>query len=86
MPWSNERKRETRHRILDAAARCFTQRGYDAVSIDEVMADAGLTRVPFTPTSTANHRSTPMPFVMRPDVGPLSSSSSKVEKRVSMPI
>lgn len=47
MPWSNERKRETRHRILDAAARCFTQRGYDAVSIDEVMADAGLTRGAF---------------------------------------
>lgn len=47
MPWSRERKHETRTRILDAAARCFTRKGYDAVSIDEVMAAAGLTRGAF---------------------------------------
>jgi len=44
MPRNAERKRASRQRILEAAATCFTRRGFDAVSIDEVMAVAGMTR------------------------------------------
>lgn len=47
MPWSQDRKQASRERILEAAARCFTQHGFDAVSIDAVMASAGMTRGAF---------------------------------------
>nr|WP_300315219.1 TetR family transcriptional regulator [Halomonas sp.] len=47
MPWHIEHKQESRERILDAAARCFTQRGFDGVRIDDIMAAAGLTRGAF---------------------------------------
>ncbi len=47
MPHPADRKRRSRERILAAAHRLFTARGYDAVSIDEVMAEAGLTRGAF---------------------------------------
>ncbi len=40
---SNGRKEETRQRILDAAGRLFRGRGIDAVGVDAVMHDAGLT-------------------------------------------
>lgn len=47
MPWPEQRNEQTRERILDSAARLFSLRGFDAVGIDELMADAGLTRGAF---------------------------------------
>ncbi|ALM51106.1 TetR/AcrR family transcriptional regulator [Halomonas huangheensis] len=47
MPWNAQHKETSRARILDAAAGCFTSRGFDAVSIDEVMSQAGMTRGAF---------------------------------------
>ena len=47
MPWPEQRNDQTRERILDSAARLFSLRGFDAVGIDELMADAGLTRGAF---------------------------------------
>ena len=47
MPWNNEHKTKSRDKILEAAACLFTQKGYDAVSIDDVMRNAGLTRGAF---------------------------------------
>jgi AcrR family transcriptional regulator len=44
MGYSKEHSEATRRRILDSAARLFRSRGYDAASIDEIMAGAGLTR------------------------------------------
>jgi TetR/AcrR family transcriptional repressor of nem operon len=43
MPWSKEHKRETRERIVQAAADAFRERGIDAVGVAEVMKRAGLT-------------------------------------------
>lgn len=47
MPYTVEHKQKSRERILDSASRLFSRRGYDAVSIDELMEDAGLTRGAF---------------------------------------
>lgn len=44
MGYSAEHTRQTRKRILDAAGRLFRQRGYAGARIDEIMAEAGLTR------------------------------------------
>jgi len=44
MGYTKQHTRATRERILDSAARLFRGRGYDAASIDEIMAGAGLTR------------------------------------------
>ncbi|MEO1203935.1 MAG: helix-turn-helix domain-containing protein [Pseudomonadota bacterium] len=44
MPYTPEHAQRTRARIIEAARRSFNRRGYLAVSIDDVMADAGLTR------------------------------------------
>jgi len=44
MPYSPERKRDTRERILESARRLFNKNGFSEVSIDEVMENAGLTR------------------------------------------
>ena len=44
MPLTKEHKAETRKKIVDGARRLFKTRGYDRVSIDDIMADAGLTR------------------------------------------
>lgn len=44
MPYSPEHSRQVRARILRCARQLFTQRGFSEVSIDEVMAKAGLTR------------------------------------------
>lgn len=44
MPYSPEHKVETRARIVNCARRLFNRRGFTEVSIDEIMADAGLTR------------------------------------------
>jgi TetR/AcrR family transcriptional regulator, transcriptional repressor for nem operon len=47
MAWPSERKYQTRERMLQSAAQLFTQRGYDTVGINDVMAHAGLTRGAF---------------------------------------
>lgn len=47
MPWDAEHKEQTRERIVDAAARLFTQEGFDRVTIDDVMREASLTRGAF---------------------------------------
>jgi TetR/AcrR family transcriptional repressor of nem operon len=44
MPYVPEHKAETRARILDSARRLFNRNGLTAISIDEIMAGAGLTR------------------------------------------
>lgn len=44
MPYTAEHKRQTRDRIVESARKLFNQRGFVEVSIDDVMADAGLTR------------------------------------------
>jgi TetR/AcrR family transcriptional regulator, transcriptional repressor for nem operon len=44
MPYVPERKAETRSRILEVARRLFNRNGMTAISIDEIMAAAGLTR------------------------------------------
>jgi AcrR family transcriptional regulator len=44
MPYVPEHKAETRLRILDSARRLFNRNGLTAISIDEIMAGAGLTR------------------------------------------
>ena len=43
MPWSKEHKRETRERIVRAAADAFRERGIDGVGVADVMKQAGLT-------------------------------------------
>lgn len=47
MPYTKEHKERSRERILQSAARLFPRFGYDAVSIDQLMKDAGLTRGAF---------------------------------------
>ncbi len=47
MPYTKEHKDRSRERILQSAARLFPRFGYDAVSIDQLMQDAGLTRGAF---------------------------------------
>lgn len=44
MPYAAEHKPQTRKRILDSARRLFNRRGLTEISIDEIMAGAGLTR------------------------------------------
>ncbi len=44
MPYTREHKRRTRQRILASAFALFSRRGFDNVSIDELMEHAGLTR------------------------------------------
>lgn len=44
MPYRPEHKVETRKRIVSSARKLFNRRGLSDVSIDEIMADAGLTR------------------------------------------
>jgi TetR/AcrR family transcriptional repressor of nem operon len=44
MPYSAEHKRETRERIVKSARRLFNGKGFAEVTIDEIMAHAGLTR------------------------------------------
>lgn len=43
MPWPKEHKRNTRGRIIEAAAAAFRQRGIAEVSVGDVMREAGLT-------------------------------------------
>jgi AcrR family transcriptional regulator len=44
MPYSSEHKAQTRARIVEAARKLFNRHGFEQVSIDRIMADAGLTR------------------------------------------
>jgi AcrR family transcriptional regulator len=44
MPYTAEHKQQTRTRIVDCARELFNRRGFAEVSIDEIMARAGLTR------------------------------------------
>ena len=44
MGYSKEHTAATRARILESAGRLFRRHGYQAAGIDEIMADAGLTR------------------------------------------
>ena len=44
MPYTKEHKQRTREKIVDSARRLFNRHGFTGVSIDEIMADAGLTR------------------------------------------
>ena len=47
MAWQAEHKNTTRQRILSSAAKLFALNGYEEISINQVMADAGLTRGAF---------------------------------------
>jgi len=47
MAWQAEHKNTTRQRILSSAAKLFALHGYEEVSINQVMAEAGLTRGAF---------------------------------------
>ncbi len=47
MPYSREHKKATRQKILNSAIRLFSSKGFDQVSIDSLMLDAGLTRGAF---------------------------------------
>jgi AcrR family transcriptional regulator len=44
MPLSKEHKAKTRETILAAASQMFREHGFDGVSIEDIMAKAGLTR------------------------------------------
>ncbi|HEX7732226.1 MAG TPA: TetR/AcrR family transcriptional regulator [Rhodanobacter sp.] len=44
MPYTPEHKQRTRARIVECARMLFNRKGFTAVSIDEIMAGAGLTR------------------------------------------
>ena len=47
MSYPTKHRPMTRQRIIRSARRLFNRHGFDAVSIDDVMADAGLTRGSF---------------------------------------
>ena len=47
MPYSAAHKPQTRQRIIVSAAKLFSHAGFENVSIDQIMADAGLTRGAF---------------------------------------
>jgi TetR/AcrR family transcriptional regulator, transcriptional repressor for nem operon len=47
MSYPTKHRPTTRQRIIRSARRLFNRHGFDAVSIDDVMADAGLTRGSF---------------------------------------
>ena len=47
MPYPPQHREQVRERIIQSAGKLFNHRGFIAVSIDEVMAAAGLTRGSF---------------------------------------
>ncbi len=47
MPWAPEHKEQTRSKILTSASQLFTHHGFEKVSIDQVMQNAGMTRGAF---------------------------------------
>jgi TetR/AcrR family transcriptional repressor of nem operon len=44
MPYPTGHRERVRERIVDSARRLFNQNGFEGVSVDSIMADAGLTR------------------------------------------
>ena len=44
MPYTSEHKARTRERIVESARKLFNRHGFEQVSIDTVMSEAGLTR------------------------------------------
>ncbi len=44
MPYSNDHKARTRARIVESARKLFNRHGFEQVSIDRIMSEAGLTR------------------------------------------
>src|SRR5215475_12442013 len=44
MPYTPQHKQQTRERIVRSARRLFNRKGFAGVTIDEIMAEAGLTR------------------------------------------
>jgi TetR/AcrR family transcriptional repressor of nem operon len=44
MPYTAQHKARTRERIIESARRLFNRRGFERVTIDDVMAEASLTR------------------------------------------
>ncbi len=44
MPYSKEHKEKTREKILESAYALFSTRGFDAVTVNDVMEDCSLTR------------------------------------------
>jgi AcrR family transcriptional regulator len=44
MPYTSEHKTRTRDKIVDSARRLFNRHGFEQVSIDRIMQEAGLTR------------------------------------------
>ena len=47
MPLSAEHKKQSKQKILKSAFSLFTEHGFDNVSIDQIMGDAGMTRGAF---------------------------------------
>jgi AcrR family transcriptional regulator len=47
MPYSSEHRERVREKIVRSARRLFNRHGFNAVAIDDLMADAGLTRGSF---------------------------------------
>jgi TetR/AcrR family transcriptional regulator, transcriptional repressor for nem operon len=47
MPYSSEHRERVREKIVQSARRLFNRHGFNAVAIDDLMADAGLTRGSF---------------------------------------
>lgn len=47
MPVSRKRHERVRQKVIEGASRLFNRHGFNAVSIDDVMAEAGLTRGSF---------------------------------------
>ena len=47
MPWNAEHKEKSKEKILSSTTLLFTRKGFDEVSIDDVMREAGLTRGAF---------------------------------------
>ncbi len=47
MPYSTKHKQRSREKILASAIRLFSNKGYDRVTINQLMSDAGLTRGAF---------------------------------------
>jgi len=47
MPYSAEHKQQSREKILQSAIACFTRKGFENTSIDEIMQQAEMTRGAF---------------------------------------
>ena len=75
MPYTQAHKAKTREKIVDSAWRLFNRHGFAGVSIDEIMAEAGLTRGGFY-----NHFSTKDELYAEVVTHALSSRKEQVAK------